>query len=73
MLFYLMQDAGSQFCEEFLERTSEYFQNEMGCAWRGSQRGILRLSCPYSVTCLCLCNGELGDGKGCGLMYEGRC
>lgn len=33
MLFYLMQDAGSQLCEEFLARTSEYFQNEMGCVW----------------------------------------
>lgn len=31
--FYLRQDAGRQFYEEFLVGTSEYFQNEMGCVW----------------------------------------
>ena len=71
--FYLRQDAGRQFYEEFLVGTSEYFQNEMGCVWWGSKRGILRLSCPYCVTCLCLYDGKLDDGKDCGLMYEGRC
>lgn len=46
LLFYLMQDAGSRFDEEFLARTSVYFQNEMSRLWRGRKRGAFRLPCP---------------------------
>lgn len=35
--------------------------------------GVFGLTCPCNITRLCLCNGNIDEGKDCGLMREGRC